>query len=103
MKFNIGIGCFRFPWDWKNPFGYSVAVLLQNVWIQASGIWMLSFLLLFAGFCTLFGTLSVDIKECLIKLNDILVGSQGKITYKERLELIQISNDSMQFHADAKK
>lgn len=94
---------FRYPWNWKNPIGYAMAVLMKNTGFLNGGVLIINFLLLFVGFCNLFRVLAVDIKDCLNKFSDIVVRSQGKLTVTNRLEITRKLAETMQFHADAKK
>lgn len=92
------------PLNWKTPFGYLAAILLQHVWIHTGSFLLVSFLILFAGFSSLFGALASDIKQCVTDTCNKLADFQGDSLHAgDRIEFIRNLNETMQFYADAKE
>lgn len=98
FEFKMFLLCFvligRFPFDWHNPIGYIVAVVLQSTW----GMYTLCVILyqtsFFIGSCWMLVSLAEDI-TCELQTVNQIDGNPTEFTEKF-MNFIQLYSDSKQ-------
>lgn len=88
----------RFPFAWKNPFGYMVAFLAQCEGCIALATVYLHFVNLIFGSCWLFIIMAKDITKDIAAFN-----VAAKATNGNRMEISKRFCDMIQIHSDVKK
>ena len=84
---------FRFPFDWKNPIGYLIAVGLQLIMVFIALHYVACFLTLAIGSVMFSLSIAEDIKDSLIFIDESAKSKQSlPHMMKQLIELIRFTN-----------
>lgn len=109
--------CERYPFDYKNPAGYCLCMIIQTTTLFLFAKIMYSVIILTIGFCQFVGFV-LDLETNLREFNDNLVACEEKRKklknkrskklilkelHEERLKLIKQLTEIIRFHTEAKE